>query len=1046
MADYLLSYPYYSSSNLQNFEIGRYDYNYDYSNSNSNNSRSLNSMKKLCDVVIEELEEGEIRIEEESPVNIHVLETVKSEEKSFDGVCLQIWKSLETLKNMVLENNVALLEVFTLIQKTFAVIKVVNYDFRSMTPNQQGRKKDVISRLITYVKGEHYSVFSPQQMKEIDAMMCFLDLRSSVKSVDKENAVGVINAIDQNELRLLNKNQTCHGLKRKLNSETMPVKLMDQIDANMEPESLSSESVSARKRNRIYSPLFDVHSGLDADSLPSPTRQGLQILPMQKGYETEYVTSHPRSFLLSNRLPNPTLLLEYEDADNCSSSSVSHGSIVNSALPVQPFVNQTGRNASALKSVVLNNRVPWLRFANSVAAGDLRTSSNSEVGMEICDLKTSNSGEVGMDKDLSSSYNFSTDANQQLPVSITDTAATLFSLIKDNPTNQEMLIRLIMEHQKLVADHQQTSVQSSQNATSSSSSSFVMGNTPLINEAPLKTSNIEHSVAHNLQVSSQTTNMEGSRTIHMKPRDPRHVLHNNTNQENGFSETGHLRASRTLMSITHGNKDNLIVKVQDRQAQTSLPFPSASTPDISQEFTKSLLNLSDIFSAPQTIHRPSTVTETTSSQEIPVMTYKKDMNTVTAEPNETPSEGAPGSSQSQTTWKNVEHLFQEYNDKERATIHIERAKRIEEQNKMFATKKLSLVLDLDHTLLNSAKFDEVDPVHYEILRKKAVIDLTKPKRHLFHFQRMGMWTKLRPGVWNFLEKASKLFELHLYTMGNKRYATEIAKVLDPTGNLFAGRIIAKGDDMDTLDGDEMVPKFKDLDGVMGMESSVVIIDDTIKVWPHNKLNLIAVDRFVMSLRHYLLLYHYFPCSRRHYGLSGPSLLEIDHDESLSNGTLAASLAVIERIHSNFFSQGSLNDFDVRTVLESEQRKILAGCHLLFSRIIPVGETKPHLHPLWQTAEQFGAVCTNQIDDNVTHVVSNSLGTDKVLLCFPFYSNPLPLPLSPYNFSFLERKYVICCAQLMTPQRLIGLCLLENMLSDLAGEKSACFRIELAIFY
>ncbi|KAJ6844115.1 RNA polymerase II C-terminal domain phosphatase-like 3 isoform X1 [Iris pallida] len=51
--------------------------------------------------------------------------------------------------------------------------------------------------------------------------------------------------------------------------------------------------------------------------------------------------------------------------------------------------------------------------------------------------------------------------------------------------------------------------------------------------------------------------------------------------------------------------------------------------------------------------------------------------------------------------------------------------------------------------------------------------------------------------------------------------------------------------------------------------------------------------------------------------------------------------------------------------------------ILFSRVFPVGEANPHLHPLWQTAEQFGAKCTNQIDEQVTHVVANSLGTDKV---------------------------------------------------------------------
>ena len=171
------------------------------------------------------------------------------------------------------------------------------------------------------------------------------------------------------------------------------------------------------------------------------------------------------------------------------------------------------------------------------------------------------------------------------------------------------------------------------------------------------------------------------------------------------------------------------------------------------------------------------------------------------------------------------------------------------------------------------QFAEVDLVHDEILKKKEEQDREKPYRHLFRFPHMGMWTKLRPGIWNFLEKvictffnffdpiqlflgpclklpmlpmfafqASKLYELHLYTMGNKLYATEMAKLLDPNGVLFAGRVISRGDDNDLFDGDERVPKNKDLDGVLGMESGVVIVDDSVRVWPHNKLNLIVVER------------------------------------------------------------------------------------------------------------------------------------------------------------------------------------------------------------
>lgn len=58
---------------------------------------------------------------------------------------------------------------------------------------------------------------------------------------------------------------------------------------------------------------------------------------------------------------------------------------------------------------------------------------------------------------------------------------------------------------------------------------------------------------------------------------------------------------------------------------------------------------------------------------------------------------------------------------------------------------------------------EVDPLHDEILRKKEEQDREKPHRHLFRFPHMGMWTKLRPGIWNFLEKV-KIWIL-VYALG-----------------------------------------------------------------------------------------------------------------------------------------------------------------------------------------------------------------------------------------------------------------------------------------
>ncbi|PON51919.1 FCP1-like phosphatase [Parasponia andersonii] len=567
-------------------------------------------------------------------------------------------------------------------------------------------------------------------------------------------------------------------------------------------------------------------------------------------------------------------------------------------------------------------------------------------------------------------------AKEQVPETSMSTTASLPELLKDIAVNPTLLINLLKlgQQQQLVAETQPKSdpVKDSIHPPSSNS---ILGAAPLVNIAPSKASGILQTPSASFPVTPQVAAMSSQDElgkIRMKPRDPRRVLHGSTLQKSGSLGHEQLKAIVSPLSSPTGNKDNLKGQMQEGQAdQKTVPSQSVVPPDIGRQFTKNLRNIADIMSVSNVTTSPAIVSQNVASQPVPVKPERGDVKAIVSNSEDqrngilTPEVAVAGPSRAPNAWGDVEHLFEGYDDQQKAAIQRERTRRLEEQNKMFEARKLCLVLDLDHTLLNSAKFVEVDPLHEEILRKKEEQDREKPHRHLFRFPHMGMWTKLRPGVWNFLEKASKLYELHLYTMGNKLYATEMAKVLDPTGVLFAGRVISRGDDGDPFDGDERVPKSKDLEGVLGMESAVVIIDDSVRVWPHNKLNLIVVER-----------YTYFPCSRRQFGLPGPSLLEIDHDERPEDGTLASSLLVIERIHQNFFNHESLEEADVRNILASEQRKILAGCRIVFSRVFPVSEVNPHLHPLWQTAEQFGAVCTTQIDDQVTHVVANSPGTDK----------------------------------------------------------------------
>lgn len=54
----------------------------------------------------------------------------------------------------------------------------------------------------------------------------------------------------------------------------------------------------------------------------------------------------------------------------------------------------------------------------------------------------------------------------------------------------------------------------------------------------------------------------------------------------------------------------------------------------------------------------------------------------------------------------------------------------------------------------------------------VVLQLSRPKdsRDLHRLARVAMWTKLRPGVREFLRRAAERFELWIYTAGSKAYA------------------------------------------------------------------------------------------------------------------------------------------------------------------------------------------------------------------------------------------------------------------------------------
>ncbi|CAN6701772.1 unnamed protein product [Malus baccata var. baccata] len=195
-------------------------------------------------------------------------------------------------------------------------------------------------------------------------------------------------------------------------------------------------------------------------------------------------------------------------------------------------------------------------------------------------------------------------------------------------------------------------------------------------------------------------------------------------------------------------------------------------------------------------------------------------------------------------------------------------------------KKLYLVLDLDHTLLNSTHLNhmsaEEEYLHSQI---DSLQDVSKGS--LFRVDIMHMMTKLRPFVRTFLKEASEMFEMYIYTMGERAYALEMARLLDPRKEYFGDRVISRDDGTQKHQ--------KGLDIVLGQDNAVVILDDTENAWTKHKDNLILMER-----------YHFFSSSCKQFGFRCKSLSELRSDESEPEGALATVLEVLKRVHNMFF--------------------------------------------------------------------------------------------------------------------------------------------------
>ncbi|KAG6041506.1 hypothetical protein E4U41_003809 [Claviceps citrina] len=161
------------------------------------------------------------------------------------------------------------------------------------------------------------------------------------------------------------------------------------------------------------------------------------------------------------------------------------------------------------------------------------------------------------------------------------------------------------------------------------------------------------------------------------------------------------------------------------------------------------------------------------------------------------------------------------------------------QRRLLRQRKLTLVVDLDQTIIHACieptigewQRDPSNPNHEAVKDVKSFQLNDDGPRGLA--SGCTYYIKLRPRLRAFLEEVSQMYELHVYTMGTRAYALNIARIVDPDRKLFGNRVISRDENGSITS--------KSLQRLFPVSTNmVVIIDDRADVWPRNRPNLIKV--------------------------------------------------------------------------------------------------------------------------------------------------------------------------------------------------------------
>ncbi|KAG2196900.1 hypothetical protein INT47_005124 [Mucor saturninus] len=279
------------------------------------------------------------------------------------------------------------------------------------------------------------------------------------------------------------------------------------------------------------------------------------------------------------------------------------------------------------------------------------------------------------------------------------------------------------------------------------------------------------------------------------------------------------------------------------------------------------------------------------------------------------------------------------------TVSREEAERLEAENarRLLKCRKLSLILDLDQTIVHASWDQRVG----ELVKGENTDDI----REFQLPDNTTYYIKLRPGLDEFLNEVEKLYELHIYTMGTRDYAEAVAKEIDPKGTIFKERILSRDESGSVTQ--------KKLQRLFPCDTSmVVVLDDRSDVWSFSP-NLIRIKPFTPDSA--LIV-------AGTSGNDGAPLFKDDDNE------LHTMLKILKLVHQDFYARDPHDkEADVTHIIPRLKKDVLKGVIIAFSDVIPPMKD-PTFSWIWQMATSFGAMCSMDLTGKTTHLIAVKSGS------------------------------------------------------------------------